>query len=81
LKNFIFTASGPETPAYDGRKIMGSEGYFQSIYCCAAPIIVMTSGAANYQNRIKLPIEVVRRVAEAVGKSFIIIFVCRCLIS
>ena len=59
---------------YDGVEIMGSEGYFLNQFIAARTNQRDDDWGGSYENRIRLPIEVVRRVREAVGEHFIIIF-------
>lgn len=74
IEDFIFTASQAQKAGYDGVEIMGSEGYFLNQFIAARTNHRDDEWGGDYQNRIKLPIEVVRRVREAVGKEFIIIY-------
>jgi 2,4-dienoyl-CoA reductase (NADPH2) len=53
---------------------MGSEGYFLNQFIAARTNHRDDQWGGEYQNRIRLPIEVVRRVREAVGEHFIIIY-------
>ena len=53
---------------------MGSEGYFLNQFIAARTNQRDDQWGGDYQNRIKLPLDVVRRVREAVGTDFIIIY-------
>jgi 2,4-dienoyl-CoA reductase (NADPH2) len=53
---------------------MGSEGYFLNQFIAARTNKRDDRWGGSYENRIRLPIEVVRQVREAVGEAFIIIF-------
>ncbi|WP_146346440.1 NADPH-dependent 2,4-dienoyl-CoA reductase [Falsiphaeobacter marinintestinus] len=59
---------------YDGVEIMGSEGYFLNQFIVTHTNKRTDGWGGSYENRIKLPIEVVRRTREAVGPDFIIIY-------
>ncbi len=74
IDDFVFTAKQAQRAGYDGVEIMGSEGYFLNQFIAARTNFRTDGWGGEYQNRIKLPIEVVRRVREAVGKNFIIIY-------
>ena len=74
IDDFVFTALQAQRAGYDGVEIMGSEGYFLNQFIAARTNFRSDGWGGEYQNRIKLPIEVVRRVREAVGKHFIIIY-------
>jgi 2,4-dienoyl-CoA reductase (NADPH2) len=74
IDDFIFTATQAQKAGYDGVEIMGSEGYFLNQFIAKRTNHREDEWGGDYQNRIRLPIEVVRRVREAVGKEFIIIY-------
>ncbi len=59
---------------YDGVEIMGSEGYFINQFLAAHTNHRTDRWGGSYENRMRLPVEIVRRVREAVGPNFIIIF-------
>ncbi len=53
---------------------MGSEGYFINQFLAAHTNHRTDRWGGSYENRMRLPVEIVRRVREAVGPNFIIIF-------
>ena len=59
---------------YDGVEIMGSEGYFINQFIATKTNKRTDDWGGDYSNRIRLPIEIVRRTREAVGKDFILIY-------
>ncbi|MAA64290.1 MAG: NADPH-dependent 2,4-dienoyl-CoA reductase [Alteromonadaceae bacterium] len=59
---------------YDGVEVMGSEGYFINEFIVAHTNQRTDGWGGSYENRIRLPIEIVRRVRERVGENFIIIY-------
>ena len=74
IQDFVFTARQAQRAGYDGVEIMGSEGYFLNQFIAARTNQRDDEWGGSYENRIRLPIEVVRRVREAVGEHFIIIY-------
>jgi 2,4-dienoyl-CoA reductase (NADPH2) len=74
IEDFIFTSIQAQKAGYDGVEIMGSEGYFLNQFIAARTNQRDDEWGGSYENRIKLPLEVVRRVREAVGERFIIIY-------
>ncbi len=74
IKDFVFSATQAQRAGYDGVEIMGSEGYFLNQFIAKRTNHRDDDWGGEYENRIRLPIEVVRRVREAVGKHFIIIY-------
>ncbi len=59
---------------YDGVEIMGSEGYFLNQFLVTRTNRRTDRWGGSYDNRMRLPTEVVRRVRRAVGKRFILIY-------
>lgn len=74
IDDFVFTSVQAQKAGYDGVEIMGSEGYFLNQFIAARTNQREDDWGGSYENRIRLPIEVVRKVREAVGERFIIIF-------
>ncbi|MGY5051286.1 FAD-dependent oxidoreductase [Streptomyces sp. 900105755] len=59
---------------YDGVEIMGSEGYLINEFIAAQTNHRTDRWGGSYENRMRFPVEIVRRVREAVGDDFIIIY-------
>ncbi|WP_417722461.1 FAD-dependent oxidoreductase [Salipiger sp.] len=59
---------------YDGVEIMGSEGYFLNQFLVTHTNRREDRWGGSYENRMRLPVEVMRRVRAAVGRDFIVIF-------
>ncbi len=59
---------------YDGVEVMGSEGYFLNQFLVSHTNQRNDEWGGSYANRMRLPVEVVRRVRAAVGPDFIIIY-------
>jgi 2,4-dienoyl-CoA reductase (NADPH2) len=59
---------------YDGVEIMGSEGYLINEFIAARTNRRTDAWGGEYENRCRFPMEIVRRVREAVGPDFIIIY-------
>ncbi|OIJ98421.1 NADPH-dependent 2,4-dienoyl-CoA reductase [Streptomyces colonosanans] len=59
---------------YDGIEIMGSEGYLINEFIAARTNRREDRWGGSYENRMRFPVEIVRRVREAVGEDFIIIY-------
>lgn len=74
IADFVSMAVRAQKANYDGVEIMGSEGYFLNQFTARRTNHREDSWGGSYENRIRLPVEVVRRVREAVGEKFIIIF-------
>ena len=74
INDFVLTACQAQKAGYDGVEIMGSEGYFLNQFIAARTNHREDEWGGDYQNRIRLPLEIVRRVRGAVGEQFIIIY-------
>lgn len=74
IEDFVRTAVLAQKSGYDGVEIMGSEGYFLNQFLAERTNKRDDDWGGNYENRMRLPVEVVRRVREAVGEEFIIIY-------
>ena len=59
---------------YDGVEVMGSEGYFLNQFLVTHTNKRTDEWGGSYENRMRLPVEVVRRVREAVGPDLILIY-------
>ncbi|HLD68513.1 MAG TPA: NADPH-dependent 2,4-dienoyl-CoA reductase [Pseudomonas sp.] len=74
IQDFINCSSLAQVAGYDGVEIMGSEGYFINQFLAAHTNQRTDRWGGSYANRMRLPVEIVRRVREAVGPNFIIIY-------
>lgn len=74
ISHFARCARLAQAAGYDGVEIMGSEGYLINQFIAAHTNQRHDEWGGDYLNRIRFPIEVVRRVREAVGEHFIIIY-------
>ncbi|WP_045555747.1 NADPH-dependent 2,4-dienoyl-CoA reductase [Streptomyces sp. FxanaA7] len=59
---------------YDGVEIMGSEGYLINEFIAAGTNHRDDRWGGSYENRTRFPLEIVRRVREAVGEDFIVVY-------
>ncbi|RMA80169.1 NADPH-dependent 2,4-dienoyl-CoA reductase [Umboniibacter marinipuniceus] len=74
IQSFVNATVLAKEAGYDGVEIMGSEGYFLNQFIAARTNQRTDEWGGSYENRIRLPIEVVRRCREAVGEAFILIY-------
>ncbi len=74
IKAFVRCAVLAREAGYDGVEIMGSEGYFINQFIAAATNQRDDRWGGSYENRMRLPVEIVRRTREAVGPDFILIY-------
>ena len=74
IADIAMAASRAQAAGYDGVEIMGSEGYFLNQFLVTHTNKREDRWGGSYENRMRLPIEVVRRVRQSVGRKFIIIY-------
>ncbi|PPR11291.1 MAG: 2,4-dienoyl-CoA reductase [NADPH] [Alphaproteobacteria bacterium MarineAlpha11_Bin1] len=74
IEDFVNCAALAQEAGYDGVEIMGSEGYLISTFCAESTNDRKDQWGGSLENRIKFPIEIVRRVRERVGNQFIILY-------
>jgi 2,4-dienoyl-CoA reductase (NADPH2) len=74
ISDIVTAAVRAREAGYDGVEVMGSEGYFLNQFIVKHTNKRTDRWGGSYENRIRLPIEVVRRVREAVGPDFIVIY-------
>ncbi|MFD7205652.1 FAD-dependent oxidoreductase [Streptomyces sp. NPDC059893] len=74
VEDFARAAELARRAGYDGVEIMGSEGYLINEFIVAATNRRTDRWGGSYENRIRFPVEIVRRVRERVGADFILIY-------
>ena len=74
LAAYVRCARLAQRADYDGIEIMGSEGYLINEFVAPRTNHRSDEWGGSLENRIRFPVEVVRRTREAVGANFIIIF-------
>ena len=74
IQDFVTCSTLAQQANYDGVEIMGSEGYFINQFLAAHTNHRTDRWGGSYENRMRLAIEIVTRVRQAVGSNFIIIY-------
>ena len=74
IEDYAHCAKMAQVGGYDGVEIMGSEGYLINQFIVKKTNLRTDGWGGSYENRIKFPIEIVRRTRERVGENFIIIY-------
>ncbi|MDG2193843.1 MAG: NADPH-dependent 2,4-dienoyl-CoA reductase [Polaribacter sp.] len=74
IRDFVNCAKLSKEAGYDGVEIMGSEGYLINEFISKRTNRRTDAWGGTYENRMRLPIELVKQVRAAVGKKFIIIY-------
>ena len=74
IRDFVNCAKLSKIAGYDGVEIMGSEGYLINQFIAKRTNKRTDNYGGAYENRMRLPIELVKQTREAVGTDFIIIY-------
>ncbi|MBL0150282.1 MAG: NADPH-dependent 2,4-dienoyl-CoA reductase [Ideonella sp.] len=72
IRAFVRCARLAQRAGYDGVEIMGSEGYLLSQFLCQRTNQRSDRWGGSLENRMRLPVEIVRQVRAAVGTNFIV---------
>jgi 2,4-dienoyl-CoA reductase (NADPH2) len=71
---FVRCATLAQAAGYDGVEIMGSEGYFINQFLVTRTNQRGDQWGGSWQNRMRLPLEILARSRAAVGREFILIY-------
>jgi 2,4-dienoyl-CoA reductase (NADPH2) len=74
IRAFVRCSKLAREAGYDGVEVMGSEGYFINQFLVMHTNKRSDEWGGTYANRMRLAVEIVRRVREALGSDFIIIY-------
>jgi len=74
INAFVRSAKLARDAGYDGVEVMGSEGYLINQFLTTRTNARTDRWGGSAENRMRFPVEIVRRMREAVGPDFIIIY-------
>ncbi|WP_432696079.1 FAD-dependent oxidoreductase [Marinobacterium sp. YM272] len=74
IDDYARAAKLAQQAGYDGVELMGSEGYLINQFLAARTNKRDDRWGGSYPNRMRFPLEVIRRVRERVGDQFILIY-------
>ncbi|MGH1336517.1 MAG: FAD-dependent oxidoreductase [Aureispira sp.] len=74
INDYANTAALAKDAGYDGVEIMGSEGYLINQFIAKRTNQRTDKWGGSYENRIRFPLEIVRKIRDRVGTDFILIF-------
>eukprot|EP00045_Choanoeca_perplexa_P011633 m.124278 g.124278 ORF g.124278 m.124278 type:complete len:679 (+) comp15701_c0_seq1:135-2171(+) len=74
IDDYVRCAELARVANYDGVEVMGSEGYLINQFIVSKTNKRTDRWGGDYANRIRLPVEIVRRMRAKLGADFIIIF-------
>ncbi|MFF4169546.1 FAD-dependent oxidoreductase [Streptomyces sp. NPDC001744] len=74
VEDYVRCAVLAREAGYDGVEVMGSEGYLINEFIAAATNRRTDRWGGSYENRVRFPLEIVRRIRERVGEDFILVY-------
>lgn len=74
IADFANCAALAKSAGYDGVEIIGSGGYLISTFLVEKTNRRTDRWGGSFENRMRFPVEVIKRVRAAVGRDFILIF-------
>ncbi|WP_030213405.1 NADPH-dependent 2,4-dienoyl-CoA reductase [Streptomyces bikiniensis] len=74
VEDYVRCAGLAKEAGYDGVEVMGSEGYLINEFVAAATNHRTDRWGGPYENRVRFPLEIVRRIRERVGEDFILVY-------
>ncbi len=74
ITDIVTAATRAKQAGYDGVEVMGSEGYFLNQFLVTHVNKRQDRWGGSYDNRMRLPVEVVRRVRAALGPDSLLIY-------
>jgi 2,4-dienoyl-CoA reductase (NADPH2) len=74
IKSYARCAKLAKMAGYDGIEVMGSEGYLLNQFLCARTNRRTDRWGGSIENRMRLPVEIIKRVRQTVGSDFIIMY-------
>jgi 2,4-dienoyl-CoA reductase (NADPH2) len=74
IEDYVNCAKLAQYANYDGVEIMGSEGYLINQFLVTKVNKRTDEWGGSYENRMRFPLEIIRRTRAAVGENFILIY-------
>ena len=74
IDHFVRCARFAKMAGYDGVEIMGSEGYLINQFIVQHTNRRTDEWGGSFENRMRFPVSIVRRIREVLGEHFIIIY-------
>ncbi|MFI8828679.1 FAD-dependent oxidoreductase [Streptomyces sp. NPDC053431] len=74
VEDYARCAELAKEAGYDGVEVMGSEGYLINEFIASATNRREDRWGGSYENRVRFPLEIVRRIRERVGEDFILVY-------
>lgn len=70
IEEFSMGAKRAQEAGFDGVEVHGAYGYLISEFICPATNVRTDEYGGNFENRMRFPVEIIRRIKEICGKDF-----------
>jgi len=74
IADYVRCATLAQQAGYDGVEVMGSEGYLINQFICRRTNQRDDDWGGDFERRMRFPVEIVKRIRQAVGERFLLIF-------
>jgi 2,4-dienoyl-CoA reductase (NADPH2) len=74
IEDFVNCAVLAQQADYDGVEVMGSEGYLIAEFVSQKTNKRTDEWGGSFENRIRFPVEIVKRIRKATGNDFVIVY-------
>lgn len=74
ISDYVQCAGLAAKAGYDGVEVMGSEGYLLNQFTATRTNHRIDEWGGSLENRIRLPVEIVRRIRQQMGKGFLVVY-------
>ncbi|GGC89750.1 NADPH-dependent 2,4-dienoyl-CoA reductase [Vreelandella lutescens] len=74
IADYVRCATLAQQAGYDGVEVMGSEGYLINQFICRRTNQRDDEWGGDFERRMRFPVEIVKRIRQAVGERFLLIF-------
>ena len=74
IADYVRCATLAQQAGYDGVEVMGSEGYLINQFICRRTNQRDDDWGGDFERRMLFPVEIVKRIRQAVGERFLLIF-------
>nr|WP_273423064.1 NADPH-dependent 2,4-dienoyl-CoA reductase [Halomonas sp.] len=74
IADYVRCATLAQQAGYEGVEVMGSEGYLINQFICRRTNQRDDDWGGDFERRMRFPVEIVKRIRQAVGERFLLIF-------
>ena len=74
INDFVHSAHLAKAAGYDGVEVMGSEGYLINQFLVSSTNLRKDRYGGSFENRMRFPVEIIRRIRERMGDDFVIMY-------